>query len=204
MRTKLAVLATLFAAATIIPVAPAEARVIVREKTKYYKVSGKDGRSLYASIRKRGRRGTGARHAIATTRSKMDLRNVRTAVRGNRCVVRSADLVLDLTYSYPRWTNQKSASPRTRKAWQRFMARVKRHEQTHGRIAKKYARRIIREMKRQKGSVRKGCRDGSARSARRLSRLLVGLQKEQLRFDRREASRFSRIRRLERALVKAR
>ena len=196
--------ALLGAALSLSHVASAEARVIVREKTKYYSVYGKDGRSLYASIRKRGARGAGARHAIATTRSKMDLRNVKSGVRGRNCVIKDADLVLDLTYSYPRWRNQRKASARTRAAWSRFFARVKRHEETHGRIAKKYAARILREMKRQKSSVRSGCRDRNGRNARRLSRLLIGLQKEQLRFDRREARSFSRIRRLERALATAR
>ena len=181
----------------------AAAKVVVRERTRYYTVSGKTGAQLLASIGRRGSRGAGARHAIATTQIAMQTK-VKPVIRGSRCVYANTTVILNLTYRYPRWKGERRASPRVRKAWKQFLARVVAHERNHGRIAKKYAARIDREFRRTSRSVRSGCADRGGRQARRFARLMAAHDREHRRFDRRESRASARVRRLQRALGRQR
>ena len=197
MRLLTGLLVALAAIFTLVEVA--EARVIVRERVQYYNITGKTGAQIMRSISRRGPRGTGARHAIATTQISMRL-DLKPVVRGRRCVYASTTVYLDLTYRYPRWRNQRGASSRVRSAWKRFYGRVVAHEKQHGAIARKYAARIDREFKRTRRSVRNGCRDSGNRQARRFQALVRQHDREHARFDRRESRASARVRRLERAL----
>jgi len=181
----------------------AHARVIVKESTKYYSIKGRTGVEIYRSIGLRSQRGAGVQHAIATTTSSISIKNVKTKIRRSRCVVVSADVRLNLVYRYPRW-NRRGASPKVRKAWKAFYAHAVRHEETHGAIAKKYANRIHRELLRTTGRVSRQCTDFGRNAERKLKRLASRLDREQRRFDRREARSFSRNVRLQRALYTAR
>ncbi|MEL6947049.1 MAG: DUF922 domain-containing protein [Pseudomonadota bacterium] len=180
-----------------------DARVIVKERTKYYAIRGKTGRDIFRSIGLRSKRGAGVQHAIATTTSNIRVSNVKTAIRRSRCVVVSAEVRLNLTYRYPRWRGR-GASPAVRKAWKDFFAHAVRHENTHGSISKKYARRIYNELKRTTGRVSRQCSDFSSKARRKFARLSKNLDAEHRRFDRREARRWSRNVRLQRALALSR
>lgn len=196
----------LFFAATafifaVIAVDSANAGLRIKERTKYYSITGKTGKQLFGSITRRGpRRG----HAIATTRTSVKVRNLRTKVRGRRCVVRSADVIVNLTYTLPRWRASRRASKRVRNSWNAFAARVKRHEDVHGQISKKYAKRLYREILRMKGRVSRKCSDFGKRAARRIAKLQRQADREHARFDRRENQQRARVRRLQFALLKAR
>ncbi len=180
------------------------ARVIVKERTTYYTVTGKTGAALFKSISRRGPRLGRSRHAIATTTSNIQVRNLKTKVRRGRCVVQSVNVVLNLTYRYPRWRNQRGASPRVRRAWKKFMARARKHELTHGRISKEHARQIDRTVRGFKGRVSRKCNDFAKGAKRKFARLNRQANRKHERFDRREASVRSRSTRLQIALYKAR
>lgn len=179
----------------------ANAGLRVKERTKYYTVSGKTGKQLFRSIT---RRGPNRGHAIATTRTDIAVRNLRTKKRGRHCVVSRADLIVTLTYTLPRWRGAKRASKRVRSRWNAFAARVNRHERVHGQISKKYAKRIYRELRRMKGRVSRNCSDFGNRANKRIAKLQRQAAREHARFDRREASSRARVRRLQVALIKAR
>lgn len=179
----------------------ANAGLRIKERTKYYSVTGKTGKQLFKSIERRGpRRG----HAIATTRTDIDVRNVRTRRRGRSCVVIRADVIVKLTYTLPRWRGSRRASKRVRRSWNAFAARVNRHERKHGQISKNYARKLYREIRRMKGRVSRGCNDFGKRTNVRIARLQRQAAREHARLDRREASSRSRVRRLQVALIRAR
>ncbi len=182
-------------------VSEATAGLRITERTKFYSISGKTGKQIFGSITRRGpRRG----HAIATTKTSVQVRNLRTKIRGRRCVVRSADVIVKLTYTLPRWRASRRASKRVQKGWKAFSARVKRHEDVHGQISKKYAKRLYREILRMKGRVSRKCSDFGEKASRRIARLQRRADREHARFDRREGSRRARVRRLQLALLKAR
>ena len=182
--------------------APAAAKVSVSERTRYYDVNGRTGAALMASIRKRGTRGAGARHAIATTAVEISV-EARPVVKGGRCRFADTRVRLKLTYRLPRWRDAGRASPRLRSAWQRFERQIRRHEAKHGAIAKSYARDLERAYKRVSLPARGGCR-GAERQLRRIERLSRAYERRQQAFDRRESRASSRVRRLERALGRAR
>lgn len=188
----------------LLPVAAAEARVVVKERTKYYNVSGKTGAQLFKSISRRGPKVGSSRHAIASMRSDLRVRNVKPGIRGSRCVIKSADIVLNITYTYPRWNGRKSARPAVRKAWDRFMAKAIQHEKKHGQIARRHARDVDRTLRGLRGRVSRQCADFGRGAERKLQRLAQSAVRRHQRFDRREGSAFSRATRLQRALFKAR
>lgn len=203
--SRLAVAATLLTALVTAPamVTPADAKVIIKERTKYYSVTGRDGKSLFRSIRQRGPKHRMTGHAIATTTTSIKVRNMKFGIRGRNCVVESLNVFVDITYKYPRWRDRNRAKPNVRKAWDAFEARVEKHEETHGRISREYARSLEKKLKTLFGRKSKGCKDFGKFSERRLKQAYVGYLKRQRNFDIREGSARSRIRRLQAALLEA-
>lgn len=176
----------------------ADAKVRISERTKYYTVTGSTGRQLFKSITRRGpRKG----HAIATTRSLVQVKNMKFAKRGSRCVVSSADVIVNLTYTLPRWKGSRRASPKLRRNWEGFSRLVKKHEDTHGRITREYARRLHKKVLGFTGRVSRGCADFGKRSQRALKLLQKGHRARHVRFDRREGRARSRVRRLQKAVI---
>jgi len=182
----------------------AEARVIVKERIKYYTVSGKNGVALAKSILKRGPKLTKAEHAIATTSIKLDVKNIKPGIRGRKCVIKSVNVHLNLTYKYPRWKNKKGASRNVQKVWAKFLKQVEKHEKTHGKIAKAFARDVDKQFKRLSGRLSRGCKDFGRGAKRKFDSLARAHQRKQANFDRRESRLLSRTTRLQTALVKAR
>ena len=135
------------------------ARVKVSERTKYYNVTGKTGRQLYSSMKRRGPK-SGSRHdLLASTDWEVDIQNVQIAVRGNRCVVTKGDVVVKITYTYPRWRNRRRASRQVQRNWQKFMAELKKHERHHAHIVRAYAKKLHRNLRRATGRISKNCED---------------------------------------------
>ncbi|MFD0917760.1 DUF922 domain-containing protein [Pseudahrensia aquimaris] len=193
-----AMAALMFAFATT-----AQARVIIKERTTYYNVSGKTGKALFASISKRGPK-LNARHAIATTTSSIKLRNLKPKITSTRCRVGSVDVIANITYRYPRWSGERNASPAVRKAWKRFMKKVVQHEEIHGQIAKDQARSLERAMKRSSGRISRGCADFGRSVSRKFNSIVRQADRAHRRLDRRDGRVWSRNARLQRALFKAR
>jgi len=182
---------------------PAQARLIIKERTKYYSLKGTTGRQLYRSISRRGPKGKGGRHAIAQTRTKFNIKRVKTAVKGKRCIITSADVIVDITYIIPRWKPSRNSSPRIRKIWKDFQARAIRHENRHGTINKDFAREVERQLLRTSARVSRGCKNFGKRTIRKIGRLSKRAARRHRAFDRREAWAISRSARLQRALYRA-
>ncbi|EFL90083.1 DUF922 domain-containing protein [Ahrensia sp. R2A130] len=203
---KLATAGALLAAFVIAPalVKPADAKVVINERTKYYSVTGRNGKALFRSIKRRGPKHRMTGHAIATTTTSIKVRDMKFGIRGRNCVVENVNVFVDITYKYPRWRDRRRANADVRKAWDAFEVRVKKHEETHGRISREYARGLEKKLKTLFGRKSRGCKDFGKFSERRLKQAYVAFQKRQYNFDRREGSARSRIRRLQAALQEAR
>lgn len=182
---------------------PADARVIIKERTKYYSLRGNNGRQLYKSIGKRGPKGKNGRHAIAQTRTKFAVKRIKTGIKGGRCVVKSADVIVDITYLIPRWNAGRKASPKIRAVWKKFQARAIRHENKHGDINKKFAKEVERELLGTRARVSSGCKNFGDRAMKRIGRLSKRAARRHRSFDRREAWAISRSARLQRALYRS-
>lgn len=176
---------------------PVHAKIIIKEKTSYYPIKGKTGRELAEAMLVGGKRNIDLRHAIAATATSYKVGDVDIQVVNGRCKVISANVIVDIEYIYPKWTQRKGASKELRAVWDQFFRELVRHEETHGKIAKEGAKQLEREILRVSGSVPLGCRDFGAFSTLRLDAIGRQLKNRQLAFDRRENLRVSRISRLQ-------
>ena len=194
-----------FLAIMILPfsVSNADARLIIKESTKYYNVSGKSGRQVHANFGRRGPWRLRRKHAIAATVRKFDFKNVKFKVRGKRCVVANIDVILSLTYYYPKWTNKRRGKKKTQQAWVRFSKELVRHEKTHGKYFKETARQFERELLRVTGRVSNKCRGMAKKVRSKLDKIYRRGEARHIAFDRRQKKKSTKIRKLERAFIKA-
>ncbi len=177
------------------------ARVKISERTKYYSVSGRTGKQLFKSIVRRGPKLRRQGHAIATTTTYFEIKRLKTGIKGRRCVVKSVDLIVTINYKFPRWRNAKRASKKVRRNWAKFYKSVKRHEATHGRNSRDYAKKLHARIRKATGRVSRGCNNFGRTTLRAIKRLERSFHRRDRRFDRREGWAFSRIRRLQNALL---
>ena len=119
----------------------ADARVIFKEKTRYYNVSGSTGAEIYRSMEANGPiHGGSNKEILASTSFTFSVENVKSGIVGNNCVLRSLDIVVGVTYTYPRWRGSKRASRETRRAWRNFQKLAVLHEKGHVKITRKFAK----------------------------------------------------------------
>ncbi len=179
------------------------AAVTVKEKTSYYNVKGRTGAEITRSMLSGGWRATGIHQALAATESVIQLRNPQIVVRGNKCVLRDVEVLLELHYRYPKWNGRAQAGRKMGAAWDSFYSELQRHEKTHGKIARDYAGRIEKELRRTTAKVSAGCRSFGDDAARKVSVLTDQHRKAQALFDAKEGLKGSRIYKVQLALVKA-
>ena len=178
--TRLVLPALLMLAFLSVQVCPSEAKVHVTERTIYYTFGGRTGKQLYDLMARKGPRVPGERnHKVAVTQMEFGLRNLKGGLKGNRCVVLSADVHVKVTYRIPKWMGAGRASPKLRKAWQDFLAHIWRHEKRHMEIARDFAHDIERGLVRLKGDARRDC-DGMLAAAEKM------MLRSRTRHDRRQ------------------
>ena len=176
---RIALVALVLIAAAAGQPAPAEAKVRVTERTIYYTFGGRTGKELYDQMVRKGPRVERSRK-VAVAQFDFALRNVKGGLRGNRCVITSADVDVKVTYRMPKWTGEGRASPKLRKAWQTFVAHLWRHEKRHTEIARDFAQDVERGLKRLRADARRDC-DGMLAAAEKM------MLRARARHDRRQA-----------------
>ena len=180
-----------------IAISAAEARVTIRETTKFYNIRAKNAQGVFNQISRNGLMRRGIQHAVATTVIKMKI-NYTNKVRGRRCVVKDVRVKLTLVYSYPRWRNIKQSSKSSRKKWRRYYKQVVRHEKEHGSLAKKMARNVERSARKLTGRTSRNCKDLTRKLKRSFNKINRQHDRQQKAFDKREHRRNSHIMKLAR------
>jgi len=135
----------------------ASARVIVREKTHYYKVSGIRGDRIYAEMARKGPVIGAKKGYLASTAFALDIRNLKLVSWGKQCLVQDVDVVLTASYTIPEWVDEQDGSPALRAAWRDFIAYIWRHERHHVAIAKAESYRFARLIESQRGDLDRDC-----------------------------------------------
>lgn len=175
------------------PISQSHAKVILKEKIKYYTVTGKTGVDLYKSMVKNGPdHGGNKRNVLASTSFKFDFKNDAFTIRGNRCILTNLDIVVDVTYTYPRWRGSKSASAATRKAWKNFEKAAVIHEKEHVKITRKFAKDYEKALMK---SRRKASDDCAKQTVGELFRTSYQIRKHERlhkRFDKRDLGKRGR------------
>ena len=182
-------------------ISQAQARIIVKEKTKYYKITGKDGPQIAASIGKRGPKANQGEHAIASVEWNFELKNPKFAIIGNRCKITDVDVVVYLTYVYPKWTGYRKASKTMQERWDRFLGLVERHEEKHAKIILDGSKGLERSLKRASGKVSKDCSDFDASLSRHLMPVIMATHTKNYNLDRRDGFRWAKVRIAQRHLL---
>ncbi|MBZ9795804.1 DUF922 domain-containing protein [Mesorhizobium sp. ES1-4] len=124
---------TLLAAACVLSClsdASAGTKLVVHVRS--YDVAGNTGADLIEAMDRQGPKHGYMTRAIAETGYTVHW-DLDISRQDGICHLRQANGTLDLTYTFPRLS---PTSQGLRKRWDRFMAGVRKHEHTHGRIAK--------------------------------------------------------------------
>lgn len=175
------------------PIAQLQAKVILNEKVKFYTVTGSTGAELYKSMVKNGPDHGGAkRNVLASTSFKFNFENDVFTIRRNRCILTNLDIVVDVTYTYPKWRGSNKASAETRKAWMKFEKIAVLHEKEHVKITKKFAKDYQRALMK---SRRKASDDCAKQSVGEMFRTTYQIRKHERlhkRFDRRDLGKRGR------------
>lgn len=152
----------------------------VTVKTTSFDIAGRTGADLLRELDKRGPKHGFLTRAIAQTRYQLNSGAEFKYARGVCSVVRPA-VRLDITYIYPRLTGSVPSS--LRKRWNAFMAGVKKHEETHGRIARQMAVEAEQALSRLKARDDSGCTRIRSAMKRTVDGIVDKYEMRQRQFD---------------------
>lgn len=112
---------------------PALCGVRTTVRTETYAIAGNTGEALLDSMDRNGPRHGLLARAMAQTRYKVGW-DTDWLKSGSRCRLKSADATLSIVYRYPELA--RPAPRKLQRRWKAFMAGVRKHEETHGQIAR--------------------------------------------------------------------
>ncbi|EIM77323.1 hypothetical protein A33O_02513 [Nitratireductor aquibiodomus RA22] len=154
----------------------------------YFSIGGKTLSEIEEQLRSRGPhvQSTGQRHPGAT---RMEFKTRITYEEENRrCRIANVRVSVKARVFLPRWRNRRSAGPETALIWDTLSKDIKRHEESHLGIAKRYALSIENGI----GNLapRSSCEALQARAEQVTQKNLEEHDAAQARFDRIESGNF--------------
>lgn len=161
----------------------AHAGVKVAVKNVNYSIKGSTGASLLEQMDRYGPKHGLLARAIAQTSYAVEW-NLDWAVDNGRCRVKKANATLAITYTYPKVSG---AVPQdVQRRWGRFMVGVRRHEETHGRIARDMVVQAERALSRLAFDNDASCSKTRQAVKRRVSEIYAQFEARQISFDKNE------------------
>ena len=185
-----------FAGVLLCGAASAGTKLTVHVRT--YNVEGRTGAALVEAMDGLGPRHGHATRAIAETGYTVHWNLDVTRDKGV-CRLRQAVGTIDLTYTFPRRTS--SAGPALDRRWDRFMAGVRQHEHTHGRIAKQMMRATDTALAGLQRRDNWFCTNLYSEARRRIDTIYADYEARQNAFDAREHRDGGHVDRLVHALI---
>ncbi len=168
------------------------------EKIETYKISGKTGAALYASIGERGPVVRDDMRTIAHTNFKLTWsRNY--VKKDGACVLASARPNLTITYTLPKPAEKLDGA--VRKNWEAFFAGIQAHERVHGDLIKTLVKEIEAATVGMTVAGDPGCKTIKTELKNRLSKLFEGYKLRNRDFEQAEMGAGGNIQRLILALV---
>lgn len=178
---------------SLFSVSDAHAKVILKERVKFYTVTGSTGAELYKSMIKNGPdHGGNRKDVLASTSFKFDFKNDVFQIKRNRCVLTNLDIIVDVTYTYPKWRGSKKASKATRRAWKNFEKIAVLHEKEHVKITRKFAKDYEKALKKSRRSAKLECEKQSVGERFRTTYQIRRHERLHRLFDRRDLKRGGR------------
>jgi predicted secreted Zn-dependent protease len=173
--------AVLAVAAGVCLVGSAEASVEVKVKTISYRISGENGEALLRAMDRKGPKQGFTTRFLAQTAYKAGWK-FDWQKKAGACRIANALAVLTITYTYPEVSSPMSADLRHR--WNRFIVGVRKHEQTHGRIAREMVAAAERQLSGLSYRNDPGCQKTRAEVKRRIASIYSIYVARQAEFDR--------------------
>lgn len=161
----------------------------------YFSVGGTTPQELFRQLNDHGPRlrSTGKRHPGAVEMQMVSHLTYTGSARS--CHVSKAEVVVQARFSLPRWTGRAKADGDTRLLWEVLSADIKRHEEGHVAIARRFAERLERRLLGM--APRRDCEEARRRASRITQTLDAEHDAAQKQYDRGEQAGFeSRIMRL--------
>ncbi|MEP1206446.1 MAG: DUF922 domain-containing protein [Rhizobiaceae bacterium] len=187
-------LATLLTMASATPAAAQKSSIKISEKTKYYRISGKNAADFAVSMSKRGPYSRShRRRAWATATRDMTYQLFHRKSR-NRCKVKAVRLKLKVTYEMPKLASTRGVSKRHRSKWKKMYNLLNKHERTHGLYYKQFARKVYASLRKMKSA--KSCSALEKKAAKIVDSLAAADKKRNVRFDRRDRRNYLSMERL--------
>lgn len=167
---------------------PADTEVIISKSFSYFAVGGRTPEELDRELNRRGpfMKSSGMRHPGATQMKFGG--KVSYEKKDGRCRIADATVTLDTKLILPRWSNRNRAERDMVVIWDALAGDIKRHEERHAEIARIYARKIEKSIR--KLRTAKTCDILEKQVAEKTSALMEEHDREQARFDRTEAINF--------------
>ena len=156
------------------------ASVKVKTNTTSYRISGKSGDALLNAMDRRGPKHGFLTRAIAQTSYTVSW-DIDWRESAGGCRIADAAATLSITYNYPAVSNAMSGDLKRR--WQRFMAGVRKHEETHGRHRPPDGERSGEEPDGLSSRRDPGCSKTQAEVKRRIAATYAKYEARQVRFD---------------------
>ena len=125
----------------------AQAEIVSDVRYKTYTVRGQTAGEIWRDI---GRKGPHQRHRGLYAQALSEIRygwSVTYQRKSGSCRVDDAEINVNVLITLPKWAGEKRGRARLRKAWQRYLAKVRRHEEKHKTIAFETAKVVDREFK---------------------------------------------------------
>ncbi|TPN41108.1 DUF922 domain-containing protein [Mesorhizobium sp. B2-3-3] len=194
---RLTSLTMLAAACALSCVSAASAGTKIVVHVRNYDVAGKTGAELVDAMDRQGPKHGYMTRAIAETGYTVHW-DLDISRQDGICHLRQANGTLDLTYTFPRLS---PASPGPRKRWDRFMAGVRKHEHTHGRIAKEMMRATETALAGLERPDNWFCTGTHFEARRRINAIYAEYEAKQNAFDAREHRNGGHVEHLVDALV---
>lgn len=160
--------------------AGAQAGVKSVVKVETYSIAGNSGDALMAAMDRNGPRHGFLARAIAQTRYSVDWDRT-WLVSNGRCRLMKADVTLKVNYRYPTLAGE--APPALKKRWRKFVAGVRKHERTHGRLARRMADEAYDAAFRVTVDDDRFCRKAKAEVTQIVHAIYADYEARQQRFD---------------------
>lgn len=195
MNNTVRTLLSLISVVSILMVLPtsSEARILLKEKTQYYSVSGSTGQEIFKSMLEKGPKISGrSGHFLATTEIEYEFPNFTMELVDGKCVPKNADVVVKASYTLPKWRGSGKATSSTRRAWKKFAREVIWHEKEHVSIAVKHAEEMEKVLRTTIGYASLNCSDFSWKLGIKARRVGSKHNRMQKRFDRKDLRRGGR------------
>jgi predicted secreted Zn-dependent protease len=177
---------------------PASAGVKVNLQTRTYPITGKSGAELVRAMDSNGPKRGFMTHAIAQTSYTVDW-ELKVTQDNGVCRLADATGTLNLTYTFPSVASP--LSPALKRRWTRFLAGVRTHELTHGRIAGSMMRATAKSIRGLTQADDRFCIRTRHEAKRRINRIYAEYEAKQVAFDKREHGEGGHVEMLVDALV---